>query len=191
MQQFVEQELCGTGLDRLAVGVPDLSEDLVFADDLRIQGGGDTEQVPDGVQPVVAVEDRGVGGQRRLFELPDVTEQVTQRIRNIPGNEVDLGPVARVEDKRFLEDILLTQAAQKPTGKVARQRELLADGHRSRTVVQADYRESSHLSHPANRQESASLAIIRPITTANPAMATHDTRAKFHLPRDLPKTATA
>lgn len=82
---------------RAGIGFLHLSEDFGFADHLRIESGGDGEEVRDGGGALAL---HGVGGEDRRLDGLDAAERGGEAGAGggIAGDSVDLEPVARGQD---------------------------------------------------------------------------------------------
>ena len=144
MQESVEEEPGGVRFDGQAVGGFDLAENLVFADHLGVERGGDAKEVFGGLEAVVSVEERGFGGGRLSLQPLDVAQEVGDGVVGPAGDEIDLRSVAGVEDEGLLEGVFGVEAAEDAAHKVRPERHLAAHGDGRRVVVQADNREFRH-----------------------------------------------
>ena len=101
MEQPVEQRTGGFGLSRGVVRFFDLSEDLRFADDERVEARGDAEQMPRRFEVGDVVDVRLDRGGVDVVERADERHQLGLRRRDVVARHVQLGAVARREHGDF------------------------------------------------------------------------------------------
>ncbi len=132
----MENQSAHPSFERLGVGGLDLGEDLILADHLRIKPGGHFEQVPDYIHPrqfptVLLPSLRGVGPLGR--------EQVAEKSTGIEillHIEVELQPIAGLEDHRFADLISLVHLAQHRMPLLGGEGHFLPDRHRAIVIRQ-------------------------------------------------------
>src|SRR5262249_28987741 len=115
----------------------DLAEDLRLTEDHRVETRRDAEEMTHGRVPA--------SRQRRLPEEAAVhamepREESRERIEIVLalGDAVDLGAVARRDDRRLREDPLLVERAQRLARLLGREREPLPQVEGRAAVVPAD-----------------------------------------------------
>ena len=101
VEEAVEQRSGGFRLARGAVGFFHLTENLRFADDERVEAGGDAKQMPRGFQIGDVVHVRLDGGGVHVVERADERHEFGFRRRHVVARHVELGAVAGREHGDF------------------------------------------------------------------------------------------
>ena len=88
----------------------------------------------------MAVEKRRVGGRGGSLESADVVDEVGEGVARIRRDEIDLRPVAGVEDEDLFEGVFAVDSLQEPPRKVRPEGERFPHRHGGGLVVQPDDR---------------------------------------------------
>ena len=136
MEEEIEDNPRGTAVVGQQIGLLDLAENLALADDLGIETGSDAQQVDHAVFPFVRIEI--IRPDVRLF-VQQGQEEILQHVscRTVGTDCIDFTAVARREDDRFLDCIVLAALRQGSADAFRWYSELLPHGNRDRLVIQA------------------------------------------------------
>jgi hypothetical protein len=120
------------------VGFLHLPKDLRFTDDQRVEAGGDTEQMPDGVAVRELVEVRGECRAVDAVKVGDELDELGARLIDLIGRRVELGSIAGGQHDRFAAREPRTQLAKRHVETAGVEVEPLAQLDRRGLVADSD-----------------------------------------------------